>query len=66
MPSQTQSASLNNTARRDYAMQLSAARMNRRFDFVKRRQLLIGPDDKTLSVAMSVDDPDRLPFAIHS
>jgi hypothetical protein len=47
-------------------MQLSAARMNRRFDFVKRRQLLIGPDDKTLSVAMSVDDPDRLPFAIHS
>jgi hypothetical protein len=39
----------------------------RRFEFQKRRQLLIRSCNETLSVvAMCVCNPDRSPFAIHS
>ena len=42
------------------------ARPNRLFKFKKRGQLLIGVNNKTLSVAMRVNNPDRSPFKIES
>ena len=38
-------------------MQLSAARINRRFEFVRRRQLFIGAHNETFSVALRVSNP---------
>jgi hypothetical protein len=41
-------------------------RASRRFEFKKRSQLFISAHDETLSVtAMRVNNPDRLPVAIH-
>jgi len=43
-----------------------AASLNRRFDFQKRRQLLIGPQNETLSiVAMRISNPDCSPVGIN-
>jgi hypothetical protein len=40
---------------------------NRRFEFQKRRQLFIRPDNETLSVtAMCVRNPDRSLVRIHA
>jgi hypothetical protein len=41
-------------------------RTNRRFQFKKRRQLFIGAHNETLSVAVSVHNPDCSPFEIPS
>jgi len=38
--------------------------MYRPFQFQKRSQQLIGADNETLPVAMSVHNPDRSPFNI--
>ena len=40
--------------------------MNYRFQFQKRSQYCFGADDKTLSVAMRVHNPDRFPLDIES
>jgi len=41
-------------------------RTNRRFQFKKRRQLFIRVHNETLSVAVSVHNPDCSPFEIPS
>jgi hypothetical protein len=47
-------------------MQLSAARMSRRFEFEKRRQLFIGAHNEAPSIiAMRVHDPDCPPLTIN-
>jgi hypothetical protein len=39
--------------------------LNRAFDFQKRRQLLIGMHNETLSIAVRVSNPDCSPGRVH-